>query len=199
MRPKLQNKELTEAKAPIRGEHAKKTQKFSPKLKQIISLRLKESTFHSWLAKKLLKLIQQITAYQDSRWPNTSGNITTRSRWKWPSQLSFYWLSPPKEPSGDTYFVPSVIVRTIHISNVFCITKRLIPHIHLHTWWKACFDRESIGPFGISLQMERFEKFKAGCKRMLLNFGESLCKVWTIRIIGIIMSLLSPYQNILHN
>ena len=32
----LQNKELTEAKAPIRGEHAKKSRKFSPKLKQTI-------------------------------------------------------------------------------------------------------------------------------------------------------------------
>ena len=47
----LPNKELTEAKAPIRGEHAKKSLKFSPKLKHLISLRLKDSTFHSRLAK----------------------------------------------------------------------------------------------------------------------------------------------------
>ena len=90
-------------------------------------------------------------------------------------------------------------IRTVQISNVFYITKRLIPYIHPHTWWKTCFDRESIGQFGTSLQIERFEKFKAGCKRMLLNFGESLCKVWTTRIIGIFMSLHLTYHNILHN
>ena len=90
-------------------------------------------------------------------------------------------------------------IRTVQISNVFYITKRLIPYIHPHTWWKTCFDRESIGQFGTSLQIERFEKFKAGCKRILLSFGESLFKVWTIHIIGIIMSLLLTYQNNLHN
>ena len=95
------------------------------------------------------------------------------------------------------YFTLSI--RTIQISNVFYIIKCLIPYIHLRTWWKTCFYRETIGLFGISLHMERFEKFKAGCKRILLSFGESLFKVWTIHIIGIIMSLLSTYQNNLHN
>ena len=64
--------------------------------------------------------------------------------------------------------------RTIQISNVFYITKRSIPYIHLHTWWKTWFDRELIGPFGSSLQMERLEKFKAGCKRILEFWGEPL-------------------------
>ena len=43
MRSKLQNKEMTEAKAPIRGEHAKKPRKFSPKLNKQFQLRLKDA------------------------------------------------------------------------------------------------------------------------------------------------------------